>query len=147
MYSNELTGIMRAESEYIVEEDAPNVPTSLQTLSHPLLTGPAAAADIELLTFPTMVNSFRTDLETFFNQLPPQFAAFDLSSAPMPLAPGPARQTLSPTMQPVVPVSSSFYLQNPHLLTKKITVISSANGSKTQSVVWSTVVIPGSNRM
>ena len=48
IYSNELTGIVRADSEYIVKEDVPSVPTSLQSISHPLLTGPVAVAEVEL---------------------------------------------------------------------------------------------------
>lgn len=48
IYSNEPIGIVRAESEYIHEDDAPNALVSLQSLSRPLLTGPAAAAEIEL---------------------------------------------------------------------------------------------------
>ena len=48
LYSNEPNGIVRAESEYIHELDVPDIPTSLQSLSRPLITGRAADAELGL---------------------------------------------------------------------------------------------------
>ena len=48
MYSNEPTGIVRAESEYIHEVDAPSVPVSIHSISCPLITGAVADAELGL---------------------------------------------------------------------------------------------------
>jgi RNase H-like domain found in reverse transcriptase len=48
IYSNEMATMVRAESEHIHEIDIPDMPTSLQSLSWPLLTGPEARSAIDL---------------------------------------------------------------------------------------------------
>jgi RNase H-like domain found in reverse transcriptase/Reverse transcriptase (RNA-dependent DNA polymerase)/gag-polyprotein putative aspartyl protease len=48
IYSNESTGTVRADSEYIHEQDVPDIPTSLQSLSRPLITGPEADNVLDL---------------------------------------------------------------------------------------------------
>jgi RNase H-like domain found in reverse transcriptase/Integrase zinc binding domain len=48
IYSNKTAMMVRAESEHAHEIDVPDMPTSLQHLSRPLLTGPEARSAIDL---------------------------------------------------------------------------------------------------
>jgi hypothetical protein len=46
--SNKPAGVVRAESEHVVETDASSLPTALHVLSHPLITGGEVEHDMAL---------------------------------------------------------------------------------------------------